>query len=84
LITNYISIRIEHDARLGRKLVLLDALYGCTAKKFAKQRSLAYWEGVDLYIGGNRTRNWTFIVLSFWNKFLKDKGFALTKNHSKN
>jgi leucyl-tRNA synthetase len=26
-----------------------------------------------------RTCNWTFIVFSFWNKFLKDKGFAPTE-----
>jgi hypothetical protein len=26
-----------------------------------------------------RTCNWTFIVFVFWNKFLKDKGFAPTE-----
>jgi hypothetical protein len=48
LITNYISIRIEHDARLGRKFVLLDALYGCTKREeFARNKeALAYWENV--------------------------------------
>jgi leucyl-tRNA synthetase len=36
----------------GRKLILLDALYGCTNEKSLQQRSLRYWE-IDLYIGGN-------------------------------
>jgi hypothetical protein len=32
------SFRIEHHARLGRKFVLLDALYGCAQwKEFASK-----------------------------------------------
>jgi leucyl-tRNA synthetase len=31
-----------------------------------------------MYIGGNEHAT-GFIVLSFWNKFLKDKGFAPTE-----
>jgi hypothetical protein len=69
LITKLYSIRVEHDARLGRKFVLLDALYGCKKRKeFAGKEALAYWENVDLYIGGNE-RNRTFIVLVFGINF---------------
>jgi leucyl-tRNA synthetase len=46
------------------------------------KEALAYWESVDLYIGGNE-HDWTFIVLSFWNKF-QTKVLHQQKNHSKN
>ena len=31
-----------------------------------------------------RARNRTFIIFSFWNKFLKDRGFAPTEEPFKN
>jgi leucyl-tRNA synthetase len=45
-------------------------------RRVCSKEALAYW--VDVY-WWKRTRNRTFIVLSFWNKFLKDKGFAPTE-----
>jgi leucyl-tRNA synthetase len=46
-------------------------------EKSLQQRSLAYWESVDLYIGGNTCLD--IYCTRFWNKFLKDKGFAPTE-----
>jgi leucyl-tRNA synthetase len=48
-----ISIRVKYDARLGREFILLDALYDPKNEKEFGRPALAYWENVDLYIGGN-------------------------------
>lgn len=47
--------------------------------EFASQDALAYWESVDLYIGGNEHATGHLLYARFWNKFLKDKGFAPTE-----
>jgi leucyl-tRNA synthetase len=47
--------------------------------EFASQEALAYWESVDLYIGGNEHATGHLLYARFWNKFLKDKGFAPTE-----
>ena len=47
--------------------------------EFASQEALAYWESVDLYIGGNEHATGHLLYSRFWNKFLKDKGFAPTE-----
>jgi leucyl-tRNA synthetase len=47
--------------------------------EFASQDALAYWESVDLYIGGNEHATGHLLYSRFWNKFLKDKGFAPTE-----
>jgi leucyl-tRNA synthetase len=51
-------------------------------KEFASKEALAYWESVDLYIGGNEHK--LDIVVFPWNKFLKTKVLHQQKNHSKN
>jgi leucyl-tRNA synthetase len=80
LITNHISIRIEYDARLGRKFVYwMRYMDAQNEKEFAGQEALAYWESVDLYIGGNEHATGHLLYSRFWNKFLKDKGFAPTE-----
>lgn len=48
-------------------------------KEFASKEALAYWENVDLYIGGNEHATGHLLYSRFWNKFLKDKGFAPTE-----
>ena len=48
-------------------------------KEFASQEALAYWESVDLYIGGSEHATGHLLYSRFWNKFLKDKGFAPTE-----
>ena len=48
-------------------------------KEFASKEALAYWESVDLYIGGNEHATGHLLYSRFWNKFLKDKGFAPTE-----
>jgi len=40
---------------------------------------LKYWESVDLYIGGSEHATGHLLYSRFWNKFLKDKGFAPTE-----
>ncbi|WP_188048996.1 leucine--tRNA ligase [Flavobacterium sp. GP15] len=47
--------------------------------EFASQEALAYWESVDLYIGGNEHATGHLLYSRFWNKFLKDKGYAPTE-----
>lgn len=47
--------------------------------EFASNEALAYWENVDLYIGGSEHATGHLLYSRFWNKFLKDKGFAPTE-----
>ena len=47
--------------------------------EFASQDALNYWESVDLYIGGSEHATGHLLYSRFWNKFLKDKGFAPTE-----
>jgi leucyl-tRNA synthetase len=47
--------------------------------EFASNEALAYWESVDLYIGGSEHATGHLLYSRFWNKFLKDKGFAPTE-----
>jgi leucyl-tRNA synthetase len=46
---------------------------------FASEEALKYWENVDLYIGGSEHATGHLLYSRFWNKFLKDKGFAPTE-----
>ena len=48
-------------------------------EEFASQEALKYWESVDLYIGGSEHATGHLLYSRFWNKFLKDKGFAPTE-----
>jgi leucyl-tRNA synthetase len=47
--------------------------------EFASAAALKYWESVDLYIGGSEHATGHLLYSRFWNKFLKDKGFAPTE-----
>lgn len=47
--------------------------------EFASQDALKYWENVDLYIGGSEHATGHLLYARFWNKFLKDKGYAPTE-----
>ena len=47
--------------------------------EFASKEALAYWENVDLYIGGSEHATGHLLYSRFWNKFLKDRGFAPTE-----
>jgi leucyl-tRNA synthetase len=47
--------------------------------EFASKDALKYWESVDLYIGGSEHATGHLLYSRFWNKFLKDKGFAPTE-----
>lgn len=46
---------------------------------FASKEALAYWQNVDLYIGGSEHATGHLLYSRFWNKFLKDRGFAPTE-----
>jgi leucyl-tRNA synthetase len=48
-------------------------------EEFASKEALKYWESVDLYIGGSEHATGHLLYSRFWNKFLKDKGFAPTE-----
>ena len=47
--------------------------------EFASKDALKYWESVDLYIGGSEHATGHLLYSRFWNKFLKDKGYAPTE-----
>ncbi|MEO8515793.1 MAG: leucine--tRNA ligase [Flavobacterium sp.] len=47
--------------------------------EFASKEALKYWESVDLYIGGSEHATGHLLYSRFWNKFLKDMGFAPTE-----
>jgi leucyl-tRNA synthetase len=47
--------------------------------EFASADALKYWESVDLYVGGSEHATGHLLYSRFWNKFLKDKGFAPTE-----
>ena len=47
--------------------------------EFASAEALKYWQNVDLYIGGSEHATGHLLYSRFWNKFLKDKGFAPTE-----
>ncbi|WP_395054724.1 leucine--tRNA ligase [Flavobacterium sp.] len=48
-------------------------------KDFASQEAIKYWENVDLYIGGSEHATGHLLYSRFWNKFLKDIGYAPTE-----
>jgi leucyl-tRNA synthetase len=48
-------------------------------KDFANEEALKYWESVDLYIGGSEHATGHLLYSRFWNKFLKDRGYAPTE-----
>ncbi len=47
--------------------------------EFASKEALSYWESVDLYIGGSEHATGHLLYSRFWNKFLKDRGYAPTE-----
>jgi leucyl-tRNA synthetase len=47
--------------------------------EFASEEALKYWQNVDLYIGGSEHATGHLLYSRFWNKFLKDRGFAPTE-----
>jgi leucyl-tRNA synthetase len=47
--------------------------------EFASEEALKYWESVDLYIGGSEHATGHLLYARFWNKFLKDRGYAPTE-----
>ncbi len=49
------------------------------ATEFASADALKYWESVDLYIGGSEHATGHLLYSRFWNKFLKDRGYAPTE-----
>lgn len=43
---------------------------------FVSKEAEAYWQNVDLYIGGSEHATGHLLYSRFWNKFLKDRGFV--------
>lgn len=48
-------------------------------KEFASEEAMAYWQNVDLYIGGSEHATGHLLYARFWNKFLKDKKLVPTE-----
>lgn len=44
-------------------------------EEFVSDKAEAYWQNVDLYIGGSEHATGHLLYSRFWNKFLKDRGF---------
>ncbi len=47
--------------------------------EIASKEAIKYWDSVDLYIGGSEHATGHLLYSRFWNKFLKDIGFAPTE-----
>ena len=47
--------------------------------EIASADAIKYWENVDLYIGGSEHATGHLLYSRFWNKFLKDRGYAPTE-----
>ncbi|MFC2443132.1 MAG: DUF559 domain-containing protein, partial [Capnocytophaga ochracea] len=43
---------------------------------FLTKAVVDYWQNVDLYVGGSEHATGHLLYSRFWNKFLKDRGFA--------
>ena len=46
---------------------------------FPTKAVVDYWQSVDLYVGGSEHATGHLLYSRFWNKFLKDRGFAPTE-----
>ncbi|EKY17069.1 DUF559 domain-containing protein [Capnocytophaga sp. oral taxon 326] len=46
---------------------------------FPTKSVVDYWQNVDLYVGGSEHATGHLLYSRFWNKFLKDRGFAPTE-----
>ncbi|MFL9844571.1 leucine--tRNA ligase [Flavobacterium rhizosphaerae] len=46
------------------------------SEAFVSPAHEAYWQNVDLYIGGSEHATGHLLYSRFWNKFLKDRGFV--------
>ena len=44
--------------------------------EFVSDKAEAYWQSVDLYIGGSEHATGHLLYSRFWNKFLKDRGLV--------
>ncbi len=42
---------------------------------FVDAKAEAYWQNVDLYIGGSEHATGHLLYSRFWNKFLNDRGY---------
>lgn len=49
------------------------------SNEFCSKEALDYWQNVDLYIGGSEHATGHLLYSRFWNKFLKDRGYAPTE-----
>ncbi|HUH25356.1 MAG TPA: leucine--tRNA ligase [Flavobacterium sp.] len=47
--------------------------------EIASKEAMAYWQNVDLYIGGSEHATGHLLYSRFWNKFLKDRGVVPTE-----
>jgi len=47
--------------------------------EIASADAIKYWQNVDLYIGGSEHATGHLLYSRFWNKFLKDRGYAPTE-----
>lgn len=45
------------------------------AERFASPESIAYWQQIDLYIGGSEHATGHLLYFRFWTKFLHDRGW---------
>ncbi|NVK05023.1 MAG: leucine--tRNA ligase [Flavobacteriia bacterium] len=47
--------------------------------EFVGKEKVAYWQNVDLYVGGSEHATGHLLYARFWHKFLADRGFVTTQ-----
>lgn len=47
--------------------------------EFVSKEKVAYWQNVDLYVGGSEHATGHLLYARFWHKFLADRGFVTTQ-----
>ncbi len=51
--------------------------------EMASKEAIAYWQNIDLYVGGSEHATGHLLYSRFWNKFLKDIGIAPEEEFAK-
>lgn len=63
----------------GSSWYFLRYMDACNVTEFVSKEKVAYWQNVDLYVGGSEHATGHLLYARFWHKFLADRGFVTTQ-----